>query len=124
MQKFSQELSLMLCTILQNFKKFGLQVFAKNLFKFQKNQNFNDKFFLNAIPRPKSVINDIDFLPEIISVNKGRNNGVFKNCKKLIEHALQMFGHGLPYGKCHALAASKGARLSNILRVTRLELWL
>ena len=25
-------------------------------------------------------------------------------------------------GKCHALAASKGARLSNILRVTRLEL--
>ena len=27
-------------------------------------------------------------------------------------------------GKCHALAASKGARLSNILRVTRLELWL
>ena len=28
------------------------------------------------------------------------------------------------YGKCHAFAASKGARLSNILRVTRLELWL
>ena len=27
-------------------------------------------------------------------------------------------------GKCHASAASKVARLSNILRVTRLELWL
>ena len=60
--KFSRELSLMLSTIVQNFKKFRLQVFPKNMFKFQKNQNFTDKFFLNTIPRPKFVTNDNNFL--------------------------------------------------------------
>ena len=60
--KFSWELSLMLSTIVQNFKKFISQVFPKNLFKFQKNQNFTDKFFLNTIPRPKFVTNDDNFL--------------------------------------------------------------
>ena len=63
-QKFSQELSLMLSTIVQNFVKLGTQVFPKNSFKFQKNQNFTDKFFLNTIPRPKSVNNDDNFLLE------------------------------------------------------------
>ena len=62
MPKFSWELSLMLSTIVQNFKKFSLQVFPKNMFKFQKNQNFTDKFFLNTIPRPKFVTNDNNFL--------------------------------------------------------------
>ena len=62
MPKFSRELSLMLSTIVQNFKKFRLQVFPKNMFKFQKNQNFTDKFFLNTIPRPKFVTNDNNFL--------------------------------------------------------------
>ena len=52
----------MLSTIMQNFKKFGRQVFPKNLFKFQKNQNFTDKFFLNTIPSPKFVTNDDNFL--------------------------------------------------------------
>ena len=60
--KFYQELSLMSSTIAQNFKKFGSQVFPKNWFKFQKNQNFADKFFLNTIPRPKFVTNDNNFL--------------------------------------------------------------
>ena len=60
--KFSQELSLMLSTIVQNFVKLGTQVFPKNSFKFQKNQNFPDKFFLNTIPRPKFVTNDNNFL--------------------------------------------------------------
>ena len=59
--KFSRELSLMLSTIVQNFKKFRLQVFPKNKFKFQKNQNFTDKFFWNTIPRPKFVTNDDNF---------------------------------------------------------------
>ena len=52
----------MLSTIMQNFKKFGRQVFPKNLFKFQKNQNFTDNIFLNTIPRPKFVTNDNNFL--------------------------------------------------------------
>ena len=44
--KFYQELSLMSSTIMQNFKKFGSQVFPKKLSKFQKNQNFIDKIIL------------------------------------------------------------------------------